>query len=597
VSTTDSSSDNYSQRSEQESESYVSDLCEQEKRARGALNAKWLKLWEMYKTRPLRTYSDGDWKSNLNDGRIFEVIETVGSYIRNALFFSDNWVELESNEPNLIEVLPLVSTYFRDCLNNSNFKQEFRVYLVQLLLLGFSGMHIYWEDGLQFEAMNAYDLYIESCRRYDNKFSYSFQAHQLNYAEFVSFVDRGLIDTDEPVDKLFQRLLNERDTFDGDEYLRSTISIDSEELVELIEFYDPNDSTLYRIVGCEVLKETSVKECPWLAHTLFETPEDSYGLSIVDSSIGLILENNIMMNRRLDNMAVSVDNMWLFVDDGVTNPDDIKTAPGKVIQVGRPDAITPMRPPSNNFNVTYQEAAVLDTKIDRNIGTGAMISANTYRSGERVTAQEITSVKEAGGNRLSDVYELIENKCVVPMLKRAYSLLKKHTKSPKVVKRPSNRSGVYDYFQMLPDDLTKDYSVRLTATQSIINRDRNIKYLSDFLMLAASVPQFEPFIDYRNLYYDLLVKFGFDDPARYLKSEEPSEEQPTTPVSPMDELMQGATEVGGIPMANSMTEAAAAGRLPELARNALGQTPQTTPTEDDQAQQQAIAAAMQMPLQ
>ena len=111
-----------------------------ERTARTALNARWLDLWSMYRTDPLKISTDDGWQSKLNDGKVFEIVETVASYIRSALFFSDNWTQLEATEPELGEVLPIVNAYFRNCLNSSNLKREFRIYLRQLLLLGFSAM-------------------------------------------------------------------------------------------------------------------------------------------------------------------------------------------------------------------------------------------------------------------------------------------------------------------------------------------------------------------------------------------------------------------------------------------------------------------------
>lgn len=571
----------------------ISSLAQQERMARESINESWIELWRLYKTEPLRIRTDTGWQSKLNDGRTFEIVETVGAYIRNALFYSDYWVELESREPNLAEVLPLASAYFRDCLNGSNFKREFRVYLVQLLLLGFSGMTVEWCDGkLKFEAVNAYNLYIESSRRYDSKISYCFYEAWLNEADFINRANEGEFNLlNEEPEHAFNRLK----TTDNQNYYRNnrrTAPLATEDFVKVTWFFDPVDSCLFTIVDQELVGEQeNVDEPPWLISSLFETPETAYAVSLVDSAIGLVLENNILLNRRLDNMAVSVDNMWLFVDDGVTNPSDIRTEPGKVITVARPDSITPLRPPPNNFNVTYQESSLLDTKIDRNIGTGAMVSANTYRSGERVTAEEISSVKEAGGNRLTDVYEHIENTAIIPLLQRAFKLVKENTKKAKVVKLKSTETNVYNYYKMLPDDLTKDYAVKVTASQNVINRDRNIKRLTDFITLVGGMQQFQAFVDWQNLYQDLLVKFGFDDPTRYMKEQEQAADPSAgMPQSPLGEMAAAGAQVGGANLQDAITSTAAAGQLPQMLSNITGQQ---APAPEDLP---AITGAMTTPI-
>lgn len=562
----------------------IYDRIEQERQIREPLNVKWTDLWHLYKTKPLKLANDTGWQSKLNDGRVFEVIETVGSYIRNALFYSDQWVQLDAREPGLADIAPLANGYFLDTMNMSNFKREFRLYLTQLLLTGNSAMAVKWDSdrGLLFETLSVSNTYIESSRRYDANFSFSFYETQVNFAEFVSMYHMfNELDYDSE-EEAFDALANVDEADDLSRVdLRDTVRPAGERLVNLVQYFCPIEQMLYYMVDDCCIGSKQMLEPEWIWASLFETPESTYGLSVVDSSIGLILENNVLMNRRLDNIAVSVDNMWLFVDDGVTNPDDIKTQPGRVITVGRPDALTPLHPPSNNFNVTYTEAQTLDTKIDRNIGTGAGISANAYRTGERVTATEIRSVKDAGGNRLTDLYEHIETVAILPLLHKAYALLRKHTKSKAVVKL-SGDEGNAQYFEMLPEDLRYNYSIRLSATKSIINRDREIQLLTDFLTVTASVPQFQPMINYSNLFYDLLVKFGFDNPARYVLKQEPTE-QPAVPSSPLQSAHETMENIA--PGTNVIPAMAASGDIPQMMQMmATGQVPAeaTDPTLDEQ---------------
>lgn len=562
-----------------------------ERTGRTALNNRWIDLWSLYRTDPLKISTDEGWQSRLNDGKVFEIVETVASYIRSALFFSDNWVLLEATEPELGEALPIVNAYFRNCLNASNLKREFRIYLRQLLLLGFSAMSMeYRNKGLHFTTLNSYDLYIESSRRYDEN-SYSFRDLYLNKASFLEYVDEGLIDignmnADEFFDHYRTSFTTEQAEFRA---LSDTTDSHLYEHLVMTEYWCPIEKELYRIVGTTCVAEQPLDHCPWLISTIYELPDTAYGLGLLDSSIGLIVENNCIMNRRLDNMAVSVDNMWLFVDDGVANPDDIKTSPGKVITVSNKDVLTPLYPPPNNFTVTYQEAQVIDSKIDRNTGTGALVSSGAYRSGERVTAEEINAVKDAGGNRLTDIYEHIENTFVIPLLKVCIGLLRKN-KTSAVVKLPSNKSGVYDYFKMLPSDLTHDYTITVTASQSVINRDRNIRRLQEFIALVGSVPQFAELVDYSNLYTDLLTKFGFDNPDRYVKKQEEAQAAPATPTSPMQQMSEGLDSIGGATMKDAAAQLAASGEMPQALATMAG-SPQVPGTEQDPAlaQQQMLA--------
>jgi hypothetical protein len=568
-----------------------------ERLVRQAITDKWLELWSLYKTRPIKVKDTEGWKSKLNDGRVFELVETVGAYIRNAVFFSDTWVNLESNEPEIAELLPLVSRLFVDKLNLSNFKREFRLFINQLLLTGFSAMLPEYDqdnDCISFKCLNSYDVFIESTRRYDQRFSYSFRDVYLNKAEFFCWVDCGKIELPSDIsdaEEAWEEWATKETYRDAALYnLRDIVELSETLNVYVKEYHCAESGSLYRIINATEVYHEEVDCCPWLICTLFETPEDSYPLSLIDSSIGLILANNILHNRRLDNIALSIDNMWLFVDDGVTNPEDIQTAPGKILQVGNKDSLQPLRPPANNFNVTYQEGTVLDQKIDRNIGTGAMISANTYRQGERVTKAEIEGVKDAGGNRLTDLFEHVEQEAIMPLLRCAYKILAENFSKKEVVKLESTIPGVWDFYEVYPKDLTKNYAIRLVGTQSVINRDRNISLITDFLTLVANVPQFQPMIDYKNLYYDMLTKFGFDNPSRYLLKQEEGAEQPAEPQSALQQMGAKAQEIGGATMGQAFESNVAQGQAVPMVSDLQGINPQSSIDMGQQDQDLAMQA-------
>jgi hypothetical protein len=566
-----------------------------EKQARFALNDRWKDLWSLYRTDPLQVQTDDGWQSKLNDGRVFEVVETVASYIRSALFFSDNWLELEPTKPSMGEVAPLVSAHFRNLLASSNLKEEFRVFIRQLLLLGFSAMSVDWlDDKLVFSTENSYGLYIESSRRFDEH-SYSFRDNYLNKAAWFSLVDSGALGDDLDAEEVWEKYKvnysSELNQYRDSQEVSTTFA----DSLLLVEYWCPVEKELYYILEDECLYSTPMDCPPWLVAQIYQVPSDAYGLNLLTSSLGLILESNMIMNRRLDNMAVSVDNMWLFVDDGITNPDDIKTAPGKVIPVGSPDALTPLYPPPNNFQVTYQESSIIDSRIERNTGTGALISSGQYRSGERVTAEEINAVKDAGGNRLTDLYEHIESAFVLPLLKRALRLVAENRPSG-VVKLASATPGVYDYYKVLASDFKNEYNIKLSASQSIINRDRNIRRLQEFIAMVNTVPQFQELVDYKNLYTDMLYKFGFDNPQRYILQPKEEEPAPAAPTSPMQAMVQGAGAVGGATMANAVTEMAAGDEMPQLLSN-LTQMPTAGGQETlDPALAQQQMLAMQQPI-
>ncbi len=99
-------------------------------------------------------------------------------------------------------------------------------------------------------------------------------------------------------------------------------------------------------------------------------------------------------------LELAIDEAYTLRQNSTLNPDEIQMRPGAVFLVEEHDDLRPIQRNGNNFTVSYQEAGLLENTIDRNMGTGNLISANAARSGERVTAAEIQATRDAGGNRL-----------------------------------------------------------------------------------------------------------------------------------------------------------------------------------------------------
>lgn len=73
--------------------------------------------------------------------------------------------------------------------------------------------------------------------------------------------------------------------------------------------------------------------------------------------------------------------MFTMVDDGILDIDEVYTSPGKVFKVASHDSLRPMDMGNSNFTVSYQEAATLESNIDRITSTGPLIGGGQPRGG------------------------------------------------------------------------------------------------------------------------------------------------------------------------------------------------------------------------
>jgi hypothetical protein len=103
-------------------------------------------------------------------------------------------------------------------------------------------------------------------------------------------------------------------------------------------------------------------------------------------------------------------------------------------------------------------------------------------------------------------------------------------------------------------------------------------------------------VNYENLYTDLLHKFGFDDPSRYIVEKEAPEEAPAAPTSAIEAIAGAAGEAGGQPLQNAIAGMAATGELTDVVNEFAQGVPQEPGAEVDPMLQQEQQLALQQPI-
>lgn len=255
-----------------------------------------------------------------------------------------------------------------------------------------------------------------------------------------------------------------------------------------------------------------------------------YGMSILDPAAGLLHTLNIVGNSRLDALVVFIEKMFTMVDDGILDIDEVYTSPGKVFKVASHDSLRPMDMGNSNFTVSYQEAATLESNIDRITSTGPLIGGGQPRGGERVTASEITAVQQSGGNRLSTVYNRIELAFLVPMLRKVFDLLQQYFVTPEVVRIYSPEVKLNAFFEVLPEYLSYPYELQPMGAAYIVEKQRQLGDMMNLMDVASRAPQMAEQLDYTVLLTEILSQMRFKNPSRFIKTATP--EAPVTPETP-----------------------------------------------------------------
>ncbi|MBD2200156.1 MULTISPECIES: portal protein [Calothrix] len=572
----------------------------------------WMEAWSLYVGSPQAVsyqrqqvinsvgITNIDWRHRLNTGKAFEVVETVHGYLMGALFPNNDWFNLIPATSGYAQLARIVRKYMSNKLWEAKFTTHFNTFLRQLLITGTSILALPWryearphkknvkveypneekwtvveetrviQNRPDFETLDIFDCYIDPISPAPNEGDFIRRIVK-SRAEVIQCIQQGYYSDITPYDICCLSPYGDIDPQTRKDTLKRFQGVDTpheysfHDNIEVIEFWGDIhvDGISYHDVCATVIGDTLVRfepnpywgGKPFVIGSCFETRHTPYSIGVLQPSLGLIHQLNSITNQRLDNLELAVDEMWTLKQDSVIRPEDVWTEPGKVFLVEDHNDLMPIQRGGRDFVVSYQEASVLEQSIDKNSGTGNLISANAARSGERVTAAEIQAVRDAGGNRLSNLHKHIEATSLIEILKRVYRSLQQFVKEPEIVRVSGMKPGEFNYFKVGANQLAYDFTLRPIGADHVTDSTKYLKDRMDFIQLVSQIPQMAQRIDFDNLLYDIVQHFGFDDPDSYIKVQEqpqtpemtdPSQmsQQPSAPTSIEEQLAQ----IGGEPL-------------------------------------------------
>ena len=361
--------------------------------------------------------------------------------------------------------------------------------------------------------------------------------------------------------------------------------------VELWEYWGniTVDGVTYRDVVATMCCDTLVRFennpfwCgkPFIFGTYIPINRSTSSLGVIEPTLGLLHEMNILTNQRLDNLELAVNAMWEHVDDGTLAPEDIYSEPGRVFSVTQQGTISPIQMP-NQFVITYDEQSVLEQRIDKNTGTGVGISANASRNAERVTAAEIRAVREAGGSRLSTIHKHIEETALIPCLNKVFRLFQQFVNQDEIVRVAGENPGDYDFFAVGIEELQNDFILTPVGADHIADKEYEISQRLQFLQIVSQQPEMSQHVNYYNFMLDLARRMGIDDIDQFIVEQNPDalplegEQQMQQGQSPESIQQSMASEIGK-PAADAIRNNVMADGGANMMQQMFGQSAQITP--------------------
>lgn len=175
-----------------------------------------------------------------------------------------------------------------------------------------------------------------------------------------------------------------------------------------------------------VLQEGVFTQSPMIGFRWMKSPGEVYGRSPVMKALPDIKTANKVVELILKNASIAVTGIWQADDDGVLNPANIELVPGSIIPkaVGS-KGLQPLEMPGR-FDVSQIMLESLQGRVRRALLADKLLPP----SGTRMTATEVIERAAEVSLLLGATYGRLQSELLTPLLKRAYSILRRRGEVP-----------------------------------------------------------------------------------------------------------------------------------------------------------------------
>jgi hypothetical protein len=177
-----------------------------------------------------------------------------------------------------------------------------------------------------------------------------------------------------------------------------------------------------------LLAEGKFADSPFISFRWLKSPGEIYGRSPVMKALPDIKTANKVVELILKNASIAVTGIWQADDDGVLNPANIELVPGSIIPkaVGS-QGLQPLDMPGR-FDVSQLMLENLQSRVRHALLTDRLNPV----SGPRMTATEVLERSGEMTMLLGATYGRLQAELLTPLIKRAYSILRRRGEVPDI---------------------------------------------------------------------------------------------------------------------------------------------------------------------
>lgn len=538
-----------------------------------------------------------DWRHKINRGKGYEIVETIVPYLKGATFPNDDWFDLvpamHIDDEDYLMYIKIMKQFIKHKLDVAKFREKWEIFLRQLCIVGTSVLALPWrvetrkrkrnvkvwndygegvtEVEIEKTIYNAPDINVEDMLHTfldpdepDPNCANLIRRMHLTRGQVARLVEDDVYDMIGPEDIKKIKAYTPTDTTDSDivqDFVGlGPINPHKNDTLEVFEFWGSihlSDVELSDVVitwvGDTLLRvDTNPYWCgkPFVVGTYTPITASPYGFGALEPVLGDLHEIDVLGNSRLDGLSISLLPTYFYRGDGTVDPTDLKVFPGKFIAVNGDitDIVKPMEHDLRFASVSSEEEMSRENSVDKRTGTGSFIGSAPGRSGERVTATEVDATRQAGGSRLSGVYEHIEITALVPTLEKSYGLMQQFIIEDETIPVPGRTPEEIIYAQVGVDQLAYDFFIKAKGAAHVADKEYELRQRTDWISIMNSNQQLAQYVDWKEVAKDITRRFTGEDASKFIKDEaEPPPAAPgeEMPMAPEADAAMGAAEAAG----------------------------------------------------
>ena len=544
-----------------------------------------------------------DWRSKIPTGKAFELVEDANSYLQGAFFPNKQWFDVYPQkmiqDPDWQELLRVLQKYIQIKLDDAYFQEWWDMNTRQCLITGTSVLALPWrydaiqttknvqvidikgrkkvvpkqvkkviKNGLDISVIDMFDFFIDP-HAVDTKNANCIRRYTKTKGELVRLVEDGTYNQTNT--STIVGIENAKRTHSESTSNQSDVVVfagatddgyDPLERIEVLEYWGDIcvNGVEYTDVCATVVDETLIDfkpnpfwgGKPYVVTTFVRTHESPYGIGLLSPILGQLHQLFVTLNHRLDIGELVVNPMWKVLQDGTLDLDSLFSAPGKILPVADINNIAPVQYDVRNLGINVQEEQMLEQRVERVTGVNAYVGQGQGRDAERVTAEEVKSKRDAGGNRLGRYHKHMEETALRELLEKAYSFIQQFVVEDEVVRVtgsvPGSIGGSYDFIQVGQDELQHDVDIIPVGSDWVIDKEREITERLDFITLASQHPEMSQMINWEEVIKDLARRMVKQDWDKFIKLQQPTPQMPPMPEGmPPEQALPPEAMMGATP--------------------------------------------------